>query len=377
RDGGAIQFAIAPVIPDSIPYDSLASKAIFDLWHWQDPRLQSQQQLSLGRDRNRTLTGIHHIALNKTVQLTDGAFPNAPTLSDNGRFGVQNTGVPYMIDAMWGEGGTDIYLINTTTGVRKLLNQRARGNGTLSPGGKYVTWFEDGKWYAFNIASSRTADLTGRLGVKFDQETHSTPSVPPAWGIAGWTPNDASVLINDRYDVWELDPAGVKPARVVTDSVGRRTKTQFRVVDLDEEDRFIDPAKPLLLRAVDDWTKSSGFYTDRITGNGQPEKIVMQDRNMAQPQKARDADQYLLTQSTVAESDLWTGSSLASLNKISHANPQQKDFRWSNVEIVEWRNLDGVPVRGLLYKPEDFDPSKKYPMVVYFYETHTNGLHSY
>ncbi len=377
RDGGAIQFAIAPVIPDSIPYDSLASKAIFDLWHWQDPRLQSQQQLSLGRDRNRTLSGLHHIALNKTVQLTDDAFPTNPTLSDNGKFGVQNTGAPYMIDAMWGEGGTDIYLLDATTGTRKLLKQRARGNGTLSPGGKYVTWFEDEKWEAYNIATGKVVDLTGKLGVKFDQETHSTPSVPPAWGIAGWTPNDASVLINDRYDVWELDPAGVKPARVVTDSAGRRTKTQFRVVDLDEEDRFIDPSKPLLLRALEDWTKSSGFYSDRVTGNGQPEKIVVQDRNMAQPQKARDAEQYLLTQSTVAESELWTGSSLASLSKISNTNPQQKDFRWSNVEIVEWQNLDGVKTRGLLYKPEDFDPSKKYPMVVYFYETHTNGLHGY
>ena len=377
RDGSAIQFAIAPVIPDSIPYDSLASKAIYDLWHWQDPRLQSQQQLSLGRDRNRTLTGLHHIALNKTVQLTDDVFPNNPTLSDNGKVGVQNTGTPYMIDAMWGEGGTDIYLLDATTGTRKLLLQRADGSGTLSPAAKYVTWFQDAKWHAYNIATGKTVDLTGSMGVKFDQETHSTPSTPPAWGIAGWTPNDASVLINDRYDVWEIDPAGVKPARVVTDSVGRRTKTTFRVVNLDPEERFIDPAKPLLLRAVDDVSKASGFYQDRVAGNVQPTKIVMVDRNMGEPQKAREAEQYLLTQSTVSESELWTGSSLTALSKISDLNPQQKDFRWPTVELVSWYTSDGVPTRGLLYKPNDFDPSKKYPMVVYFYETHTAGLHGY
>ncbi|MGH7471045.1 MAG: alpha/beta hydrolase family protein [Longimicrobiales bacterium] len=377
RDGSAIQFAIAPVIPDSIPYDSLASKSIYDLWHYRDARLQSQQLLSLSRDRQRTFTGIYHIALNKFQQLTDDEFPNV-TFSDHGKVALQNTGAPYAIEAMWGEGATDIYLTDAVTGARKLIKQAAPGNGTLSPGARYVTWFENAKWHAYNIATGKVVDLTGNMGVKFDQETHSTPSIPPAWGIAGWTPNDATVLVNDRYDVWELDPLGVKPARVVTDSVGRRTQTVFRVVNLDPEARFLDPAKPLLLRALDDKSKASGFYQDRITGNVQPSKIAMVDKGVGQPTKARDAEQYLITESTFQEfPNLYTGPSLTELAKISDANPQQSQYRWGSVEIVEWRTIDGVPTRGLLYKPEGFDPAKKYPMVVYFYETHTNTLHSY
>jgi dipeptidyl aminopeptidase/acylaminoacyl peptidase len=152
----------------------------------------------------------------------------------------------------------------------------------------------------------------------------------------------------------------------------------FRVVNLDREDRFIDPAQPLLLRAVDDETKASGFWQDRLGVNAQPTKIVMVDRNVGSPQKARNADQYMLTMSTFTEfPNLWTGSRLDQMTKISDANPQQSEYRWGNVEIVSWLNMDGVPVRGLLYKPDDFDPSQKYPMVVYFYEQHTNGLHGY
>ena len=92
----------------------------------------------------------------------------------------------------------------------------------------------------------------------------------------------------------------------------------------------------------------------------------------------RKPEQYLLTESTYQEfPNLYTGPSLTQLNKISDANPQQNQYRWGSVEIVDWRTADGVPTRGLLYKPEGFDPSKKYPMVVYFYETHTAGLHGY
>jgi dipeptidyl aminopeptidase/acylaminoacyl peptidase len=99
---------------------------------------------------------------------------------------------------------------------------------------------------------------------------------------------------------------------------------------------------------------------------------------MGTPQRARDAEQYLRTQSTFRDfPNLWTGTRLDQLARISDANPQQSEFRWGTVELVSWLNADGVPVRGLLYKPEDFDPAKKYPMVVYFYETHTNGLHGY
>jgi dipeptidyl aminopeptidase/acylaminoacyl peptidase len=47
------------------------------------------------------------------------------------------------------------------------------------------------------------------------------------------------------------------------------------------------------------------------------------------------------------------------------------------VELVNWISSDGVPLKGLLYKPEDFDPKKKYPMIAYFYEQLSDGLHNY
>ena len=68
-------------------------------------------------------------------------------------------------------------------------------------------------------------------GVHFDNETDDHPAEPPAWGLAGWTKGDASVLLYDRFDIWELDPNGAKPAVVVTDSVGRKNNIQFRLAE--------------------------------------------------------------------------------------------------------------------------------------------------
>ena len=50
---------------------------------------------------------------------------------------------------------------------------------------------------------------------------------------------------------------------------------------------------------------------------------------------------------------------------------------WGKSELIDYINADGKKLRAMLIKPENFDPSKKYPMMVYIYEELTQGLHSY
>jgi dipeptidyl aminopeptidase/acylaminoacyl peptidase len=140
----------------------------------------------------------------------------------------------------------------------------------------------------------------------------------------------------------------------------------------------IDPAEPLLLRAVDEETKASGFYRDQLGRRQAPEKIVMADAAFGPPLRAEDADVWMVTRGTFQEfPNLWVGPSLTQLNRISDANPQQKDYNWGTVELVRWVSTDGVPLKGLLYKPENFDSTKKYPLISYFYESLSQNRYSY
>jgi hypothetical protein len=380
RSGTALLLNIAPPPADSIPADSLVGKAQFDLWHYKDPQLQPTQKLQLARERNRTYQAIYSLGTKKLVQLSTDSMPNV-TVSDDGKAGVAATSVAYDIQRMWGDDGDDVYVLDPGTGARKLIRQKITGQASLSTDGKYVLFFDDEHWYTHNIATGRTVNITEPVKhVDFDQENWDSPSAPAAWGVAGWTRGDRSVLLYDRFDIWELDPTGTRPAVIVTDSVGRRENIVFRLVDLDasDDERAIDPAKPITLRAFDEDTKASGFYRDRLGAAAAPEKVVMADLAYGTPQKARNADVYLVTKSTFIDfPNLWVGPSLASLAKISDANPWQKDYNWGTAELVTWTSADGVPLQGILYKPENFDPSKKYPMISYFYEDLSDNLHSY
>ncbi len=50
--------------------------------------------------------------------------------------------------------------------------------------------------------------------------------------------------------------------------------------------------------------------------------------------------------------------------QITHAAEQLFDFNTSHREVVQWKSSDGTVVEGVLYKPADFDPKKKYPLLV-------------
>lgn len=378
RDGGTVVFGVARVLPDSIPADSLADKAQVDLWHWRDGRLQPQQRLEIGRDRERAITAIHRLAEKRTRILGTDTI-TLVQLSDDGTVGLATTGVPYEVSRMWGDDGQDVVVVDPATGAARTIARKVPFGAQLSAAGRYVAWFDDGKWFVHDIKARTTRDVTGALaGVRFDQETWDTPSEPAPWGIAGWTTGDRTLLLHGRFDVWEIDPTGRTPGRVVTDSAGVRGHVVLRVVDVDPDERAIDATQPLLLRAFDEDDKKSGFWQDRIGAVTPPEVLVMEDAAWQFVSKARDAEQWLLRRGTFTEfPDLRTGSAIGRTTRISDANPQQREVRWATSELVSWRSLDGRSLQGLLFLPEGHRPGTPLPLVTYFYEQLSDGLHSY
>ena len=381
RAGNAVTVSIAPPKEELVPNDSLVGKAKFDLWHWKDAQIQPTQLLQVNQAINRTYQGLVNLTTKKFTRLTDDDFPST-VLSDDAKVGLQATGVPYALSNTWGDGGTDVYVIDPATGTRKEVAKKVGGQAQLSVGAKYVIWYDKEHWFAHNIATGKTVDLNaGMKSVHFEQENSSQTGEPAAWGLAGWTKDDRSVLIYDRYDIWELDPLGVRAPVILTDSLGRRENMTLRFIPLgqNEDERFIDTSKPAWLSAFDEDTKESGFYRATLNGRRAPEKVMLDPVRYGNPTKAAKAETYMLSKMTFQESpNLWVGPSLnAAGTKITDLNPFQKEYSWGTAELVTWNSADGVPRQGILYKPEGFDPNKKYPMITYFYEDLSDGLHNY
>jgi dienelactone hydrolase len=379
KDGQHLYFGCAPPAAQAAAAKPAAEQPSVDLWHWKDDFIQPMQKVRAALDRNRTFRAVYHLATGKFVQLGDATLPDI-TLSEDGRWGIGLDDREYRRVVEYDMRYADAYLVDAVTGARKPLDRKHRGLWSWSPDSRYLLTFDGKDWTTLNVASGATANLTATLGVKFADETDDHPAEPAPYGSAGWSKDGRSVLLYDRYDIWQIAPDGGSP-RNLTAGIGRRQHLQMRDVKLDSDPRArdIDLSKPLLIRAENEDTRESGFYRQQAGATAAPQKLVMAAKYFTPPVKAKNADVLVLTASTFREFPdlLATDSSFRETRKVSDANPQQKDLLWGSAELIHYKNLDGVNLSGMLIKPENFDRHKKYPMIVYIYERLSQNLHHF
>ena len=379
--GSAPDYMLYPYEDDTTILDDERVK--LDIWGWQDGEIQPMQLKNRTRAQNKTFLAAYQLKSKKVVQLADDMVPDI-SLDRKSKHPVALgfDSSPYRRNYSWDiQIGRDLYLVDLETGAKNLVKKNVPGSPQLSPEGKFIYWYDsrDSSWVAYQIKSKTFLNLTKAIPGKFFDELHDSPSLPSSYGAAGWLQDDAAFLVYDRFDIWRIDPTGKYPPINITKGNGRQNSLVFRRERLDLLEEGIDTSKPLVLSAFDEKTKRNGYFLGEFYGKAAPREIVFSDHRYSGLQKAEQADVFTLRRSTFQEfPDLYvTDMTMRSLQKVTAANPQQALVNWGSVDLVEYLANDGTPLQGLLFKPENFDEKKKYPMLVYFYERNSDGLHSY
>jgi len=134
----------------------------------------------------------------------------------------------------------------------------------------------------------------------------------------------------------------------------------------------------LWIIAQNEGNKQWGYYKKELGSNTAPERVVMATIGYSRLQKAKNAAEFIYTKYSYQQSpDVYLSSDLKKETRLSAINPQQTQYNWGTAELVEWTTPKGFHSKGILYKPEDFDPTKKYPLIAYFYEKLSDGLYNY
>jgi len=386
-DASKLYFGIAP--PPVLNDTTLLKEEIVDVevWAWNDKLLYTQEEIRLENEKKRSYPVVFHIKQNRFVSL--GA-PDLPEL----RFQEQRNanlalGISEELYAKYitseGTPHKDLFAVNLETGDKKVIVKDLRCNPRLSPSGKYIAWWSDSDtaWFAWNASTATIARLTDNRTVPFFNEETDVPDYPNEHGIAAWIEGDEAILIYDKYDLWRIDPDGKKKPQRVTD--GRESQTTYRYIKLDPEERSLRRNTPLLLHKFNDLTKSEGYTwlnlpqdNDGKLGIFVPflkEKWSDGYAFTRSPIKARYDEAFLYSKENYASfPNLIYASPDVGEKVISNANPQQSEYNWGSIEMVEWTSLTGEKIKGLLLKPEGFDPKKQYPMIVNFYEKLSDDL---
>ncbi|MDG1040941.1 MAG: prolyl oligopeptidase family serine peptidase [Polaribacter sp.] len=377
KDNSKMYFGLAtqPIVKDTtLLKDEIVN---VEVWAYDSPRLYTVQEIQEGRDKRKSYTAALHLNSNKIVQLATTEYPTASFGNEGNSENVLiSNPTPYMLESQWtGMRASDYAIINSSTGAVKNILEELAGGASLSPQGKFAYGYNtvDSTWFAYDIAKNRNIDFT--KGKVFYNELNDTPNHPRSYGLAGWTKDDKEILIYDRYDIFKFNPSTGQSTKLTN---GRASKTVYRYARLDREERFINDSGTWLLTTFNETTKNSGYYEFNAKRN-RGKQLLDGPFRYSNPIKAVDSKNVLFTRQSFIEfpnlrlSDL----SFKKQTVLSDANPQQKDYNWGTIELHEFTSLEGKALKGLLVKPENFDPTKKYPMLVNFYERSSDGLHNH
>ncbi|MBN1253164.1 MAG: S9 family peptidase [Bacteroidales bacterium] len=357
-------------------------KVTLDIWTWSDPVLQSEQLSNLKKDQKKNYLTVYHINSNKVARIENELIDDVKTILKGNAdiaFGIAEK--PFLIESSWVfPPYKDIYTVDIITGDKKIILKKAQGEIDISPFGNFIFWFDgsDKNWYTYNIKTQEKKSLTKDINVDFSDDSHDLPYLAPSYSFAGWTKDDKYFLIYDKFDIWKLDPNGIENPICLTNSFGKKNNIKLRYIDLDKETEEIDFKNNILISGFNYLNKQSGYFQQAYYKSN-PIKLEMDNYRFYNEIKARKSNAIIWRKSSVKEfSNLWYSDvNMKMPKKISELNSQQKKYNWASSELVSWKTFDGKDAEGILYKPENFNPNKKYPMLVYFYEQNSENLHAH
>jgi dipeptidyl aminopeptidase/acylaminoacyl peptidase len=388
-DGSRLYFGTSPrAVPEPEEKDELLENVVVDIWNWRDELLQSNQLNDLDDERTRTYQAVLFVDGGRVVQLADQTLQSVEVSEErDGDVALGEDDRAYRQRISWDTRYADLYLVDVKSGARQLLGREVRGGASLSPNGAFVYWWDGGEWQSdeprgwmvMDVSSRQVRNVTVGIDLPFYNELSDTPSPPGSYGLGGWTEDDRYMVVYDAHDLWLIDPRGREAPRNLTAGAGRANNLRFRIDRVGWEEETVPLDREILLSAFDVKSRSDGYYRARLDREQAPTRLVMEPASFGALEKAEDAPVLLFTKSTFQDfPDLWVSdASFQGQRKVSSANPQQSEYLWGSVELVNWTSADGHPLEGLLYKPEGFDPSRKYPMMVFFYERYSDQLHNH
>jgi hypothetical protein len=362
-----------------------------NVWNYSDSRLQSQQLLEMNPKIYSCVLNLNN---NKIIRLqNENELLMFPTLSEN-------EDDSYMI-IVANDGGYSekwnktvfgtTYLVSTKDGSRVKMDTHQGFVGKLSPKKKYYIYYnpQEENYFSYNISLGQTRNITKAAHTSWASTFNIRDQKRIFFNSKYWLENDSSILLNDEFDIWQIDPAGMKMPINLTNGFGRRNNTFFEFIDQSSEFNLVK--NEIIVSAFNRFNKDNGFYKIKLGASANPVLLSigkyyyfapegstrLEARANFSPIKATKNNIWLVRRmSALSSPNFFTTTDFKNYSAISNVHPEKK-VNWYTTELHVWKSPDSRNLKGVLYKPENFDPQKKYPVIFNYYEILSDYLNIY
>jgi dipeptidyl aminopeptidase/acylaminoacyl peptidase len=374
-----------------------------EVWSYKDVSLQSVQS-----EHMNDVASYNAIANIESGKIVFSESSNKQLSLLKGDFALAKTDYKESQgDRFWESGlyKDSVWVVSLKDGSSHLLPAKVNNdfyNFWFSPDGNWLVFFDASTgchYYSYNLHSGELKNISAnvpenKLGVK-GGGGDGNEQAPGIGNLAAWIDGETSVLVYDNYDIWRLDLSGKQPAVNITSGLGLAKNTVLNLITTHRysgEVPVIKASEALLLRAFNRKTKQSGFYKKTNLSAATPTKLYMGDYFMESipgchhaslsndgmaPMKAKNIEVWIVQRQSANDApNYYITNDFKNFRRLSNFQPQAP-YRWLTQELHTFKHLDGGEGQGILYKPERFDPAKKYPVVIGFYGQFSNNMYQF
>ena len=385
-----LQKAIAKLNTGASPEKkaSDAKKPEMTIWHWNDERLQSRQQVMEGMDKNFSFWAMYDVVGKKHTPLQDSTLLEL-NLLPNQYYALGADQQAYELDNnLNGQTYDDYYIVDLKSGAKTLLFEKFyqpsfASMPRASTDGKKLLYGKDGHFHVYDIATKTHSNLTEKLPVSFVDVEDDHNVVKPLYNPLGWSSDSRYALIRDGWDIWQI-PLSAKetPLNLTQNGKAQKIRYQYRV-SLDSDEKGVDLTKTMYLRIYGERTKKSGYATlaPAKAGLTAGAKVLRwEDANIQGLSKAKKAAVLTFTRENANQPTqvFLTDATLSISKQLTENTPDASKYAWSaGVKLVDYVTTKGDSLQAALFLPAGYVEGKQYPTVVYYYEKLSQTLHNW
>jgi len=365
--------------------EKMIDKTSVNVWHWKDKKLLSQQMFE-SKNKKKYIKCIFKLDSKSIIQLTGIEIQKLLRRADTDRWAIGTDNRQYISD--WDVPRMDLYRIDLISGEKELILKNYCGRIHISPKGESaVLWIKNHYWY-YDFKNNSLKNISKNIPTSFLNKEYDYFGSSPSYGFVGWVKDGDSIIVNHKFDLWQLPIKGNSKWKNLTKSVRNGEPIRFRFDDTnfyykkDMDKRYIDLSTPIFLSALNTKTKYSGYFhlsKDKIT------KLIYKPASFSRrswganiiSSKFSDTIIFRMGDYTKYPESYLSNNTFLKYKKITTTNPQQSRYKWGYRILVNYKNDDGIPLQGVLSIPNDYKKGKRLPMIVRTYEKFSNNLYSY
>jgi dipeptidyl aminopeptidase/acylaminoacyl peptidase len=366
------------------PKEMLSHKTAGDtveVWNGNDKWIYPLEQ-RLGHFEESAVLAVWHPDTKKIIQITSPQLPKVMLTGSRDYAIVSN---PKEYEPQFEiEAPRDFYIVNLDTGEKEIFLEKQNEFHLYilpSPSGKYVAYFKENNWWIYDIKLKKHTNITQKIGVPFFGRVYILAG-DSAYGTAGWSSNDKEILLYDQYDIWAVKPDGTSFRKLTQ---GREKRIKFRINILMDYDLFVqnyDGFKSININLNDQQILSAeghdektGFYSWRE--NTGLRQIVYSDLYLDKIHSIKEGRLYIYREQGFDFPPRLVLKNNLMERTIFQSNPHYRKYEWGSSELIKYYTSKAKELSGVLYYPSNYNPDKKYPMIVYIYEKQSQRLHRY